>query len=96
MEAGKQYTIAIKGTTTLTKGDCSVLFDFDGNMGISGTTYTSFAFDVIYGSSFELPVPTKEGYEFLGWFDADGNAITSSTWNYAQNTTLYAQWVLIN
>ena len=96
VEAGKQYTIAVKGATTLTKGNCDVLFSFDGSMGISGTTYTSFALGVIYGSSFELPTPTKEGYEFLGWFDSDGNAVTSSNWNYAQDTTLYAQWVLID
>ena len=92
VEAGKQYTIAIKGATTLTKGDCSVLFDFDGNMGISGTTYTSYTMSVCYDSSFELPTPIKDGYEFVGWFDENGNKVTSSTWNYAQDTTLCAQW----
>ena len=96
VEAGKQYAIAIKGATTLTQGDCSVLFDFGGNMGISGMIYTSFSFAVIYDSSFELPTPTKEGYEFLGWFDENGNEVTSSTWSYAQDMTLYARWLAIN
>ena len=92
VEAGKQYTIAIKGATTLTKGDCDVLFGFDGSMGISGTTYTSFAFDAVYDAHFDLPTPTKEGYVFLGWSDENGNKITSSTWTYAQDMILYAQW----
>ena len=93
VEAGKQYTIVIKGATTLTKGDCNVLFDFGGDMGIGGTTYTSFSFDVVYDSTFELPTLKKEGYEFLGWFDVNGNEIISSTWKFAEDTTLYAHWV---
>jgi len=59
-------------------------------------------FEVVeYDSSFTLPVPTKEGYNFLGWYDAarDGNKLTNAkglgleAWNIDnENTSLYAYW----
>ena len=41
----------------------------------------------------ELPTPTREGYNFLGWFTAfeGGDAITSTTIITA-NMTIYARW----
>ncbi len=40
-----------------------------------------------------LPTPTREGYEFVGWFDAQagGNQITTET-VFAEATAIYAQW----
>lgn len=43
----------------------------------------------------ELPTPTRDGYSFLGWFDAkeDGNQITEDTdFTESSPTTLYAHW----
>ena len=92
VEAGKVYTVSIKGATVLTKGDCEVLFDFDGTLGVTGTTYDSYSLDVIYDSSFEIKTPTKEGYEFVGWFDENGVEVDSSCWSYAKDTKIYAYW----
>lgn len=41
----------------------------------------------------ELPVPTREGFRFLGWFadEQDGNAVTPET-VVTQNVTLYPHW----
>ncbi|MDD6802457.1 MAG: InlB B-repeat-containing protein [Mollicutes bacterium] len=47
---------------------------------------------VTYDESFTLPEPHKEGYEFLGWFDENGNPIDTSAWNYFDNITIYAHW----
>ncbi len=51
---------------------------------------------VIYGGQFgNLPIPTRSGYTFLGWFtQAEGGVqITSDTINtYKTNITLYAHW----
>ena len=45
------------------------------------------------GKVSELPVAGKEGYVFLGWFDAQegGNKITTET-VFTKDTTVYAQW----
>ena len=41
----------------------------------------------------ELPVPTKEGFVFAGWFDAEGNEYTAETiYKVAGDLTLTAQW----
>ena len=47
----------------------------------------------LYG---ELPMPTREGYTFAGWFDApeNGNQITAETaLENTEDHTLYAYWV---
>ncbi len=43
----------------------------------------------------ELPTPARDGYTFIGWFDAqeDGNQITEDTdFTDSSPTTLYAHW----
>ncbi|MCD7859526.1 MAG: S8 family serine peptidase [Firmicutes bacterium] len=41
----------------------------------------------------ELPTPTKEGYTFAGWYDADRNRITPETiYNASADSTYYANW----
>ena len=54
------------------------------------------AADVTLGSPMpSLPVPEKEGYTFVGWFDAEegGNQITSSTvFNSLSSNEIYAHW----
>ena len=55
---------------------------------------------ITYGTAISLDVPTREGYTFLGWYDAEGNEVTSfdgvMTDEYAEtgNVTLYAKWFL--
>ena len=39
----------------------------------------------------ELPTPVKEGYNFVGWFDKDGNKVES----VMENEELTAKWELI-
>ncbi len=41
----------------------------------------------------ELPTPTKDGYTFEGWYDADGNKIVSGLiYTTPGDTTLTAKW----
>lgn len=50
---------------------------------------------VVGGTLKSLPVPTREGYTFLGWYTTSargGDAITTST-KFTTDTTIYAQWV---
>lgn len=46
--------------------------------------------DEILNKTF-LIVPTRKGYKFVGWFDDDGNEITTVT-NFTQETTIHAKW----
>lgn len=41
-----------------------------------------------------LPVPTRKGYEFLGWYTASdgGNKVSESTTMGSSNTVVYAHW----
>ena len=44
-------------------------------------------------TSYNLPTPTRDGYEFIGWYqssDFSGDKITEITIN--SNTTVYAKW----
>ena len=41
----------------------------------------------------ELPVPTRKGYDFLGWLDAEGHEVTAETiYQIAGDSTLTANW----
>ncbi|MBR3595860.1 MAG: InlB B-repeat-containing protein, partial [Clostridia bacterium] len=47
-----------------------------------------------YGSNYgTLPVPTKEGHTFIGWFLADGTTqVTSGEEIYTENIFVYSKW----
>ena len=72
--------------------------DFNANQGVGDQTSVT----VIYGS--EMPAitvaPTREGYIFLGYFDAvtggtkyyNADLTSASTWANTADTTLYAHW----
>ena len=51
--------------------------------------------EVIYGEKYgELPTPTREGYDFEGWYDKNENKIESTDIvDIVENSTLIAKWV---
>ena len=66
---------------------------FDANGGTVYETSRVILCDTAFG---ELPVPTRTGYRFDGWFTADGTQITaSSTMATADDVTVYARWTLV-
>ena len=65
---------------------------FDSNCGSVDPTSKTVKIGEPYG---ELPVPTRTGYDFLGWFTAaeEGDQVTANTVVTATTDhTLYAQW----
>ena len=52
--------------------------------------------EVDYGDSYVLPTPTKRGYEFLGWFDSEGNQVSNGYFYFNRNIEVYASWEIIN
>lgn len=47
------------------------------------------------GKTVELPVPTKEGYVFAGWYTSSGDLFDGNTMP-AESSTLYAYWYKAN
>lgn len=73
-------------TATWTANDYTITFDVDGGSSIESLTQA-------YGSELVLPVPTKDGFNFVGWFtDVDKTIPFEATTMPLGNTTLYALW----
>ena len=64
---------------------------FDGN----GATGVPASKDVTYGEKYgELPTPTKDGFEFDGWYKEDGTKVTKDDIvNITEETKLTAGWL---
>ncbi|MDE6411755.1 MAG: InlB B-repeat-containing protein, partial [Clostridia bacterium] len=67
----------------------TVTYNLDGgtNNAANTATYT-------YGEGLTLANPTREGYTFDGWYDAEngGNKVTAIPDTQTGNVTLYARW----
>jgi|GEM_PF-3995596 len=50
---------------------------------------------VTYFEEYELPTPTRTGYEFLGWFDGD-TQLTDGTWAGTSDLSLTAKWNVLS
>lgn len=83
------YTRADDVFFTVGSNTCTVTFDANGG---SCSTTTKI---VTSGSSIgTLPTPTRDGYDFAGWYSSVNSGfdpITSST-TVSENTTYYALW----
>lgn len=67
----------------------------------NGGSLTQSTATVTYSSVFQLPIPTKEGYEFVGWYTSTGRSGSQETnkqgasvsvWDHTSSMTLYAIW----
>ena len=88
------FSAAVEQNITLTANwtQNTYTVTFDPNGGSVDPTSKTVTFDEPYG---EMPVPTRTGYDFLGWFTAaeGGDQVTANTTVTATTDhTLYAQW----
>lgn len=67
----------------------TVIFDANG-----GTLTHTYGATGVGGRIVSLPTPTREDYDFNGWFTEriDGIQVTANT-EFNENTTIYARWV---
>ncbi len=96
-ENGAQYTentvYAIAGDATLTARWTANIYEItlDANGGVTDVALVQVTFGQAVGA---LPVPTREGYTFDGWYDKDGNRYdASSVYSVKGDTTLTARWI---
>lgn len=64
--------------------------------GNASTTMTAQWSSSTSGSSINLPVPTRDGYTFDGWYSASTGGSIITSYSPTSNTTLYAHWTIIN
>lgn len=69
--------------------------DYTVTLDANGGKVEPSALAVVYGQAVgALPVPTREGYTFGGWYDKDGNRYDASTvYSVKGDTTLTARWI---
>lgn len=96
-ENGAQYTedtiYAIAGDATLTARWTANIYEItlDANGGVTDVALVQVTFGQAVGA---LPVPTREGHTFGGWYDKDGNRYdASSVYSVKGDTTLTARWI---
>ena len=81
-----------------TANPCTVTFDPTGGTvsPASTTVITGQTYGQGTGLGGVLPMPTRSGYSFLGWFDGAGGAgnevLASTTVTITANQTLFAKW----
>lgn len=61
-------------------------------MDANGGKVTATRKEVVYGDSYKLPVPMRDGYDFVGWYSYSTEVDTSGTWEIANNMSLTAKW----
>ena len=69
--------------------DYTITFDANGGS-VSTESQT-----VTYGSDYTLPIPTKTGHTFLGWYE-DDTQVTDGTWARTSDLALTARWEATN
>ena len=68
----------------------SYVLSFDANGGNVLTSYKIVTYNQQIGT---LPTPTRDHYNFLGWFDQNGNRVTeNSVYSVNKDSTLTARW----
>jgi len=67
------------------------IVSFDPNGGSCDTT----SLIVTYDSNYEMPIPTRKGYTFAGWYEGD-TCYKSGVWHFLSNLDLVARWTVNN
>ncbi len=90
---GNEFTMGDEDSTVTANYEAKTFsVTFNANGGTTPTASKTVTYDSTYG---ELPTPTYEGYEFLGWFTAqeNGTEVKDTTKvTLSDNQTLYAHW----
>ena len=81
---GKYFHSEVVGITPPEPEEFTITFDAAG-----GTTPASQT--TVDGKLTSLPTSTRDGYDFLGWYTAGGDRVTTDT-VFTADTTLYARW----
>ena len=79
-------------TAYWTANGYTVTYEKNGGTITNESVYEEYT----YGEGLTLPIPTRDGYIFLGWYenaDLSGNPVESITADDTGNRTFYAKWI---
>ena len=66
----------------------TITYDVKGGNALAETTQA-----VRYGEEYTLAVPTRDNYEFQGWFiEGTNTKLNEGTWTYETDVDVYAKW----
>ncbi|MEL1134544.1 cell wall-binding repeat-containing protein [Desulfitobacterium sp. THU1] len=87
--SGNTFVIGSSSVTLHAQWRYAITLDTNGGNALTPSALTTGVDGKLTG----LPVPTRSGYSFSGWFTAasDGTAVTTDT-EFNANTNIYAQW----
>ena len=97
--AGQVYYIGVRGYSSSVTGTVPLVISGATTPSAGGFVVTANRVQVVYGESFELPIPnSRDGYKFLGWMDTDGvlyadeNGTSVKVWDKAEDSLLVSKW----
>ena len=96
--AGKYGNVTLKAVWAAK--EYTVSFDLNDTAGVGAASVNKSTITVTFNQPLNyneaLPVATRNGYTFLGWFTADGTEVTADTiYNIEGSTTYYAHWEVV-
>ena len=77
-------------TASYTARTYNMILDVNGGNELDRTEFT-----VTYGKPFELITPSREGYEFKGWYNGN-TKIDGNEWAFTEDKTFIASWAALN
>ena len=87
------FTLTDNGDKTMTLSYAAVEYTVTFNAGEGSVTPASAKTDA--NGKIALPIPTRDGYKFLGWAKTEnGTTYVTADEVYTADATLYAQWTL--
>ncbi len=97
-------TVGMYGNVTLkavwAPKEYTVTFDLNDTTGVGAATADKESITATFNQPLDyneaLPVVTRNGYTFLGWFTADGEEVTADMiYDIEGSTTYYAHWEVV-
>ena len=65
------------------------------NLNAAGGVVSAAKVNVVFGNAYTIPVPTRLGYKFLGWYEGNSRFAENGTWNVDKDVSVVAKWEAI-
>ncbi len=86
------YTISYDTATVTILAKYTITYNANG--GVIGSNSTTSVDFVVGDTALALPTPTREGFNFLGWFTLESNGVqVTGAYTPSATATLWAHWI---